>query len=511
MANRSFEMYEIRQIIQRLRLGESNRAIARAQRVGRNTVKAVRAVTRAQGWLDSATPMPEDAVLAERFKVPRTATQNLSTVEPHREAVLAWRAQGIGITTMHRALVRNHGFSGSVHTLYRFFDSLGDTVPQATVILEFAPGESAQVDFGQGPPIIDRHTGEYVKTWIFVMTLAWSRHQYAEIVRNQKVETWLACHRHAFEWFNGVPRRIRIDNPKCAVTRACYREPEVQRAYGELALGYGFTIDPCPPRDPKKKGRVEAGVKYAKGSFLPLREFHSLSHSNAELKEWIMGEAGNRIHGTTRERPLTLFIQTEHALLLPLPTVAPECSVWAKAKVHGNGHVQYERCLYSVPFGLIRETLWLQITPTTVRISHNDEVIAVHPRYFKPGSRSTCHDHLPPDAQAYLMRDPQWCLAQAKAVGPACLAVIEALFAHRVLDHLRAAQGVVRLRESYGPARLEAACARALNSGSATYRTVKHILNHGLDQQRDRTETTDLEAPYRGGGRFSRKPTDWLH
>ena len=37
------------------------------------------------------------------------------------------------------------------------------------------------------------------------MTLAWSYHQYAELVRNQKVETWRACHRHAFEWFNGVP------------------------------------------------------------------------------------------------------------------------------------------------------------------------------------------------------------------------------------------------------------------------------------------------------------------
>ena len=37
-----------------------------------------------------------------------------------------------------------------------------------------------QVDFGAGPPITDVHTGEIFKTWFFVMTLAWSRHQYAE-------------------------------------------------------------------------------------------------------------------------------------------------------------------------------------------------------------------------------------------------------------------------------------------------------------------------------------------
>ena len=45
----------------------------------------------------------------------------------------------------------------------------------------------------------------------------------------------------------------KIDNPKCAITRACYYEPTVQRAYGDLALGYGFLIDPCPVRDPAKK------------------------------------------------------------------------------------------------------------------------------------------------------------------------------------------------------------------------------------------------------------------
>ena len=36
------------------------------------------------------------------------------------------------------------------------------------------------------------------------MTLVWSRHGYAEVVIDQKVATWLGCHRRAFEWFNGV-------------------------------------------------------------------------------------------------------------------------------------------------------------------------------------------------------------------------------------------------------------------------------------------------------------------
>jgi transposase len=504
-------MYQYRQIIQRLRLGESDRAIGRAERVGRVKVAALRELAAQRGWLDPAGPMPDDASLAAGVGAPRRAPQNLSSVEPFRERLLAWHAQGIQATTMHRALVRNHGYAGSVHAVYRFLEREGQSTPQATVMLDFAVAESAQVDFGQGPVITDRRSGEAFKTWVFVMTLAWSRHQYAEFVRNQKVETWLSCHRHAFEWFNGCPLAVRIDNPKCAITRACYYEPEVQRAYGQLALGYSFRIDPCPVRDPQKKGRVESGVKYVKSGFVPLREFHSLEHANEQLHAWIMGEAGNRIHGSTRERPLTLFTQTEQALLQPLPAIAPECPAWAKAKLHGNCHVQFEHCYYSAPFALIGHELWLEIAPSAVRIYREHELVAVHPRLFKPGSKSTVAEHLPPDAVAFLMRDPQWCLQQAERVGPACRAVVDSLFADRVLDHLRAAQGVLHLGESYGVKRLEAACARALNFGTPNYRTVKQILKNGFDQQPELAALTALEAPYLGAGRFSRERNDLLH
>jgi transposase len=512
MANRRFEMYEIRQIIVRLRLGESDREVARAQAVGRKTVAAVRQRAQAQGWLDAATALPEDDALAQVLQPTRVRAQNVSAVEPFRDDVLTWHAQSITATTIHRALVRKHQFGGSLSAIYRFLDRHAPSTPQATVMLEFEVAQCAQVDFGQGPLLPVHGERAPVKTWIFVMTLAWSRHQYCEIVCDQKVHTWLACHRHAFEWFNGVPRTVMIDNPKCAITRACYFEPEVQRAYAQLATGYGFSISACPPRDPKKKGRVEAGVKYVKSSFVPLREFRDLTHANAQLREWVMSEAGNRLHGSTRARPLALFTQTEQALLTRLPACAPECPVWAKARVHGNAHVQFEQAHYSVPFQLVRQTLWLEVNAATVRIYQGHALVAIHPRQHRPGSHCTVADHLPPDAQAYLMRDPQWCLAAAKRVGPSCLALIESLFSNRVLDHLRAAQGVLRFADGFGNARLEAACARALHFASPTYRTVKKILKEGLDlKQLDLALETTLEEPYRGGARFLRPPSDSLH
>lgn len=222
MANRRFEMFEYRQVLMRLRLGATDREVARAQRIGRAKVADIRQLAAAQGWLEPSGPMPDDAQLAAVFKIVRTAAQNVSRVEPFRDEIPAWRAQGIQTTTIRQALARIHGFTGSVHSVYRFLQQAAPKTPAATVMLEFAVADTAQVDFGKGPVITDRTSGETIKTWIFVRTLAWSRHQYAEIVPNQKIETWLACHRRAFEWFNGAPRTLVIDNPKCAITRACY-------------------------------------------------------------------------------------------------------------------------------------------------------------------------------------------------------------------------------------------------------------------------------------------------
>ena len=259
MSKRRFEMYQYRQVLVRMRLGDSDRDIDRSGLMGRKKLTAVRAQALARGWLDHDRPLPDDAALAEvfgRVSAPLPSSC-VSSLEPFRQQVTTWFQQNIQGTTIHRALERNHGYTGSYSAVARFLQQLAaDSPPVAKSRLDFAPAEAVQVDFGMGPTITDVHSGEVFKTWVFVMTLCWSRHQYAEFVRDQSSATWLACHRHAFEWFNGVPAKVTIDNAKCAITRACARDPEVQRAYGECAEGYGFKIDACPPHDPQKKGVV---------------------------------------------------------------------------------------------------------------------------------------------------------------------------------------------------------------------------------------------------------------
>jgi hypothetical protein len=164
---------------------------------------------------------------------------------------------------------------------------------------------------------------------------------------------------------------------------------------------------------------VESGVKYVNHNFVPLRDFHSAAHSNELLRAWVMIEADNRIHGSTRERPLKLIAEAEQTLLQALPAMVPRRAPWAIVKLHPNCQVQFNYCSYSAPFRLMCQTLWLEIT-NAIRIYRDHQRVGIHPDLFKHGDVSTVRGHLPPDAQAYLMRIPQWRLAQAKGLGPAC-------------------------------------------------------------------------------------------
>jgi transposase len=495
-------MFQYRAVLVRLRQGDSERDIARARLMGRGKVAAFRALATRHGWLGADTPLPDDAVIVAVVGQARRARSTISTVEPLRAVVERWVDQGVGGVAIHAALCREHGYSGSYSAVRRMLQALGAArPPRATVRLQFAPGEAAQVDFGAGPMLLDPARGELRRTWCFVMTLCFSRHQYVEFVWDQTVATWLGCHRRAFEWFGAVPARLIIDNPKCAIAKACSRDPLVQRAYAECAEGYGFKIDPCPPADPAKKGVVEAGVKYVKGNFLPIRSFRDLVDLNAQARRWVMEEAGIRIHGTTREQPLTLF-GVEKPLLRPLPPIAPDLGTWNPARVHRDCHVQFDRCFYSVPFTLIGQRLWLRATDGAVAIYQDYRQVAVHPRGRKPGQRCTVRDHLPPQAQAFFAHDRDWCVEQATRIGPSCAALIERLLFDRIVERLRAAQAVLRMADRYGAQRLEAACARALTHDSPFYRTVKTILAGGHDLQP--LPAVDIAPAYARGGRFVR-------
>ena len=498
-------MYEYRQVLQQMRQKESDRAIAKAGLVSRTKAKAIRAIAVIKGWLNVNLPLPDDTEIATVVLDKKSSqAKSTSKVAIYSDQIHKWVEQGIQANVIHRALIDNYSFEGSYNCVQRFVQVIKGKTPDLTIPLNFKPGEAAQVDFGFGPKLLNPETGKIVKTWIFVMTLCWSRHQYSEVIYDQKIVTWLGCHRRAFEWFGGVPTKIIIDNAKCAITKACFHEPTVQRAYADCAEGYGFIISACPPYDPQKKGRVESGVKYVKNNFVPLRDFKDRIDSNQQLRKWILEVAGNRMHGSTRQKPLSLFEETERNLLKPLPEAAPELCEWIKLKVYRDCHIRFNYCRYSVPYRLVNTEVWLRASETTLRIYQEHNMVALHIRINTPDTPSTIMEHLPPKASEFLQQEPNWCREQAQTVGEACFKVVDLLLKDKVVDYLRAAQGIIKLKKSFGGTRLEAACQRALFYETPQYKAIKSILAKGLDSETLTEEAAfdQLGEVYAGKGRF---------
>jgi hypothetical protein len=250
-------------------------------------------------------------------------------------------------------------------------------------------------------------------------------------------------------------------------------------------------------------------VKYVKGNFLPTRQFRDLADLNAQARRWVLEIAGLRVHGTTREPPLERFAR-ERALLQPLPPIAPDLGVWAGARLHRDCHLQFDKSLYSAPFTLIGRRLWLRVTDTSVAIFEDYRLVAQHLRATRPGTRRTVREHLPPDAQAYFLRDRHWCLEQAARIGPACAEFIDTLLADRIVERLRAAQGVIDLTGRFPPERVEAACRRALEHDSLHYRTVKTLLLH-RPEWLTTPGTVHGTEPYVGQARFARPAHALFH
>jgi len=473
---------DIQEIIRRLRAGQSDRAIHEDLGIHRRTVKRYRQWAEEHKLLEGEQLDLETLQQVVETTLPQAQPpQNVSGVEPYRELVARLRHEGVEIKAIHQRL-QERGYEGHYQSVWRFVRRLEGAKTQATVRVERPPGDEAQVDFGYGGRMIDPVTGRLRRSWAFVMTLAYSRHQYVEFVFDQKVGTWLECHRHAFEFFGGVPHRVVIDNLKAAILRACWDDPQVQQSYRECAEHYGFLISPNRPHTPEHKGKVEqGGVHYVKRNFLGGREPTSLPQANRDVRRWCLTIAGERVHGTTKDQPLARF-ELEQGHLQPLPPSAYDMGEWKVLKLHRDCHVVFNGAYYSAPFTHIGQQLRVRGGNKQVRLYTQDyQLLATHERADQPGERRTHPRHLPPEKLPGWLLNRDACREEAATIGPATHQVVNTLLDDPVLDRLPTVGRLLRLRARFGDERLEAACHRALQFDDPAYQTVKRILVAGLD------------------------------
>jgi transposase len=475
---------DIRELLRHIQQERSNRKIEREIGIDRRTVKRYREWAEKQKLLEGTLPSHAELKrLLDETLPEKEPPQNQSTTVGYLETVEELLSQNVKVSAIYQRL-GERGFKGSYSAVLRLARKIEPgrkKGEEAVTRVEREPGEEAQIDFGYVGRMKDE-AGELRKAWAFVMVLSWSRYAYVEFVFDQKVATWLNCHRNAFTFFNGVPKRLVIDNLKAGIIKATWDDPQVQISYRECAEHYGFLILPCRPATPEHKGKVESGVAYVQGNFMGGRGEMSLTVANREVQIWCRTTAGQRIHGTTKEKPLGRFQQVEQARLRPLPTIPYDTAIWKQMRLPRDCYMVFEDAYYSAPFRMVGHELWLCAGNRQVRIydaKHN--LVATHERAEKPGQRQTHRDHLPPEKLPGLERNRETCLAQADQVGPGTQAVVEQMLADPVLDRIHQVGRLLRLQEKYGAARLEAACQRALRFEDASYKTIKGILKQGTE------------------------------
>jgi transposase len=487
-------MNYLRDLIYRLRAGESERRIAADLSLSRGTVHKYYALAERQGYLLADVALPEEAVLRAALGAVPQPPRQPSTVETYAATVEELLSQGCEMTAVFARLRQDYGYTGSYSSIRRYVHQQHPAEPRVTVRVHSLPGEEAQVDFGAAGPLYDPRQGRPRSAYVFVATLCYSRHQYAELVFDQKIPTWIALHRHAFESWNGVPKRVVPDNLKAAVSQALIYDPVLGEAYRRMAQHYAFLISPTRPGTPQHKGKVENGVHYIQRNFLAGQQFTDIAQANRLLAQWVREVAGTRNHGTTHEAPWQRFTTYEQAALLSLPAEPFTLCAVRAVKVHPDCHVVIEGSFYSVPYRYVSQTLDAYIGERVIQLFCAQELVCTHARAQQPGEFHTRNEHYPSEMAAYLERTPLRCRALAAQVGPATAQVVQTLLDDRPLDRLRSVQAILRLEESVGRLRLEAACARALHFGEASYRRIKQILNAALDREPLPGEVADPPA-----------------
>ena len=318
-------------------------------------------------------------IAVEKYQ-PRQAAKRPSKLDPFKSTVVRLLAQHPYTAQQLLQRLKEGGYPGGYSILKEFVQQVRPAPTPAFLTLHFAPGQSAQVDWGDAGVLPVGHTRRRLS--FFVMVLCYSRRLYVEFTLAQTQEHFLACHQQAFEYFHGVTAEVMVDNCKTAILSHPYGQPAVPHPrYLDFARHYGFTIKACGPRKPHEKGRVEKAVHYVKQNFLAGLQLASLEAINAAARRWLDEVANVRIHGETHQTPQELF-RAEQPALQPLTVKPYEAATLETVPVSQRCRVTFYTNRYSVPPAYAGKTLVLKVYPARLVFYHQDRLITEHVRSY---------------------------------------------------------------------------------------------------------------------------------
>ena len=480
MPTRALQMRKIRELIRlKYQAGLSHEQIAGALAISKGVVaKYVGRIERSGLDPRQLLTMTDAEVMARVAPAPRRASYggrikpdfahlHAELKRPNVTLMLLWQEYAAANAG---ALIYRYSQFAELYRLY--VASLRRSMRQV-----HRAGEKLFVDYA-GQSVGYGRDGE--RAQIFVATLGASNYTFACATAHQRLIDWTGALVRALEYIEGVPALIVPDNAKALIADPDRYEPRASATVADFARHYGTAVLPARPYRPQDKSKVEVGVQVVQRWILArLRDakfatLEGVDAAVADLLPDLNTRPFKRLPGT-RE---SAYAQLDRPALKPLPVSRYEFARYHEVRVNIDYHIVVDDHFYSVPQSLVHQKLEVRATMYSIEVLHRGERVAAHARSSTRFGYTTLPEHLPAAHRAHLEWSPGRLIRWGEKHGGACAEVIRRILAARPHPEqgYRACLGLLRLDRQHGGVRLEAACARALLLGSATYKTVAAIL-----------------------------------
>lgn len=511
MAYREVSVIEVREVLRGWLSGVGLRVVAAQAGVDRKTARRYIAaaqeagLTREDRFAQVTDEIVGAVVASVRPARPAGHGSAWQQLTEHQEQITEWVQQGLTAVKIG-TLLRRRGVDVPYRTLHRFvvtccgFGRKDETVRVA----DGEPGVELQLDFGNVATIPDPASGRKKLVRALIFTVVYSRHMFVWLSFTQKLDDVIAGCEAAWAFFGGVFKVLIPDNMSAIVADADPVNPTYTNGWLDYAQHCGFVTDAARVRRPKDKPRVERAVQYVRSSCMAGEKFIDLDQARAHARTWCLQVAGQRVHGTTAQRPAEHFATQEAGLLLPVPK-AYDVPLFKSCKVHRDFHLEIGKALYSVPRAYLGQQVDVRADSALVKVFWHGQLIKTHPRQ-RPGGRWTDPDDLPAEKVGYAMRDLDRLVAAAAAHGPDV-----GIYAERLLDdplpwtRMRAVYRLLGLARRYGGEAVNTACGKALDVDVVSVTKIDAMLQRG-------TANIPMPPPRAAavaGGRFARDPGEF--
>lgn len=283
-------------------------------------------------------------------------------------------------TILHR--LRDTGYSGGLTIIKDYVRDLklkaSPRLKEAFLRLEFAPGECAQVDWGEfGDPFKDG-----IKIHCFVMVLCYSRMTYIEFTRSERFEDFIRCHENAFNYFNGVPKECWYDNLTTAVQDRHGGLVKFNPRFFAYMGHHHISPHACNPARGNEKGRVEVGIKFIRSHFWSGRTFKNFDDLCMQSILWRDQYLNLREHRSTRRIVKNQFESEEKSILRPMNQLKYDTDEILSRVIGPDFHITFESNKYSVPWTLVSLTVTIRINAKSIKIYYQEKYVAGHERSY---------------------------------------------------------------------------------------------------------------------------------